>query len=54
MNDDERAMENAVIAALEPFRDLLARMMALIEQLTARVERLELERLARGGYNDES
>lgn len=45
MNDDERAMESAVIVALEPYRELVARMMTLIERLTDRVEVLELQHL---------
>jgi len=45
MTDDERAMETAVIAALEPYREVVARMMTLVERLTDRVEVLELERL---------
>lgn len=45
MTDDERAMETAVIVALEPYREIVARMMTLIERLTDRVEVLERQHL---------
>jgi hypothetical protein len=45
MTDDEQAMTNAVILALEPYRDVVARMVTLVERLMDRVEVLELERL---------
>lgn len=45
MTDDEQAMVNEVLLALKPYQDVMARMMALIERLTDRVEVLELERL---------
>jgi hypothetical protein len=41
MNDDPREMENAVILVMEDYREVVARMMTLIERLTARVEVLE-------------
>ena len=50
MNDDEQAVINAAILALAPYRDVVARMMTLVERLSARVEVLELERIhGRGG-----
>jgi hypothetical protein len=36
--------ENLLIAAIEPYREVLVRMMGLIEGLTERVERLEQQR----------
>jgi len=42
MRDDE---QRAMIEALEPYREMTARLIGLVEKLTTRVENLELELL---------